>query len=129
MPVVTTVLNNMLTTIASYFDRAYLVEDPTNAIAVGAPATTINTYRIDTLRALTWGTASGGSISTTNSAIATPLNYSVPQNDAPNKLVLTNNDGTELYQGIIALPAPLPTYTAGDGAYYVRGITLTLTEV
>jgi hypothetical protein len=117
------VLNGILNSIKSSFVTAYLTTSGTSLIDTavsGAP-------KIDGAKTLSWGTASGGVLATTNSATSNPLNYSVPQSTVLTRLFLVDSGGT--IRGTITLPAVIPTYTTGAGPYYVRGLTLTISEV
>ena len=111
--------------------QLYLVEDPTNIISLGTPMNNapVVPLIIDGVKPLSWGVVTQPSgepenrfIQTSNSATSNPLNYSVPAGKAPNKLVLTQNTG-----GVANIIIPLtgvPSYAAGDGAYFVRSIRL-----
>jgi hypothetical protein len=124
MPLTAGVLNGILNSIKSSFVTAYLTTSGTSLIDTavsGAP-------KIDGAKTLSWATATNGfSISTTNSATSNPLNYSVPQSTVLTRLFLVDSGGT--IRGTITLPAVIPTYTTGAGPYYVRGLTLTISEV
>lgn len=132
----------LLDEMTAFFDRLYLVTDPSNLIAsvsnwgvmtIGQLNESIE--KIDSAKTVTWGeaigTSPGAGVSTTNSATSNPMNFSVPKDKAVKRLLLTDDNATEnsrVVYGIIDLATPLPDYTAGDGAYFVRKISLTLTE-
>jgi hypothetical protein len=124
MSLTTVAKNGILNSILTSFATVYLGTSATNLI--GTDVTTITT--IGGSKTLTWATATNGlSVATTNSATSNPINFSVPQSTALTRLFLVN--GSNIITGSIVLPTTIPTYTAGDGAYYVRGITVNMTEV
>ncbi len=116
----------ILSNIVGNFVKVYL-SDSVSTIPLGSPIANISSTLIGGERTLSWGTATSTSVTTTNSATSNPINYSVPQNKSPRGLVIINSSNTIVCD--ITLPTPLPSYSSGDGPYYVRGITLNLTEV
>ena len=125
MALTTTVGNAILDSIVSSYDTLYLLK--TSGATIDVAVSTYGGIVVDNAKTLSWASASGGtSVSTSNSATSNPLNYSVPANSALTQLILV--DSGNVVRGIISLVTP-PTYTGGDGPYFVRDIELTLSEV
>lgn len=119
--------NAILNSIKGNFTKVRLIYDNLSSpTALGSAVSSHTLYGAEV--GLVWATASNGSsVATTNSYNSTPIMFAVQQNGTPNRVILHNASNVSLAK--IDLPATLPTYTTGDGAYYVRGITLTLIEV
>lgn len=133
MPLTAEVKDTMLDIMTPFFVTMYLVQDLGNNIELGnlVGATVVQNNILDGGKTVTWGAAALSEVATTNSATSNPLNFSIPINKTVGRILLTNA-GTEALRvvgGIIEIPAPKPLYSTGDGAYYVRGLDITLTEV
>jgi hypothetical protein len=120
----------MMDTAKTYFITAYLIRG-TTANYIDTAFGAWSAFVVDGAKTLSWASAvfNAGvtSITTTNSATSNPLNYSVPQGAAVlNRLYLVDSGGFP--RGIITLVSP-PSYSGGDGAYYVRGVAIQMTEV
>jgi hypothetical protein len=127
--------SGMLTYAKAQLNNAYIYQE-TGAGGVASVGQTLGLNAgakiIDGAKPLSWGGSTPTQVATTNSAISNPINYSIPQNKAPNRVLISDNNATaglRVINAIFELPTPLPSYTDGDGAYYVRDITITLTEV
>ena len=130
------VKNKMLDTMKGYFKKLYLAQNATGGavtldMALNNPAVLPKIGNI-VGKDLTWGAADASAVATTNTYQSNPLNFSVPGNATLIQLYLTDDNATQsarVIYGIITIPSPSPTYPSGDGAYYVRGITISLAEV
>jgi hypothetical protein len=124
MPLTTAAKNGILNSIVGSFASVYLSGSASTLL--GQDVTGLTT--IGGEKTLSWATATDGfSVSTTNSATSNPINYSVPQSTTITRLLLVNS--SDIVTASMTLPATIPTYTAGDGPYYVRGITLNMVVV
>ena len=123
------VTQRMMNTLTSEMDFLYVIEAGT-APTLNTAITGLSARVLDGAKTLLWGSASfnvGTQITsavTTNSATSTPLNYSIPQNKNLGYYVYVDSGTIMAYETIFGAPS----YGTGDGAFYVRGITLNMGE-
>ncbi len=130
MPINDTARHRILTTIVGFFNEVGLV-DNSQSVSLGTAWGSVIGSMLPARTQLYWtapsSTSTTSSISLLNQAIYFPLTWTVPQNKVLSKLYLLT-PSTLLIVGIINVPTPVPTFSV-DGAYHVRGITLTLGEI
>jgi hypothetical protein len=121
----TTLINDMLDDIVAAFHKATLLSTVYTA-GVGSAVNTGNIVTNPSYIDLVWGSASGGSVTTTNSATnGTALNFSGKGSTTANTLALLLDAG-----GVMAtmqLPASVG-FTGKGGGYYITEIEITLEE-
>lgn len=125
----TAIKNALLDQIKIGLNDAYLIEDPSLTITLGATRIAVEslsvTYPIH--HDLVWSSASVSIVITTNSPNnSNPINFSVKPLESPNRLVIVSNSNVAVC--IFELATPIPTYTVA-GPYYVRQLSLEITEV
>ena len=121
--------NKLLTAIVTDINSVSVVEDALNDITVASLISTMINPAYPTRVVLTWGTASGGVIKTTNKPQdSNPINFSLEQGAEPRKVIyFTNGSSYPLIVENVSSGVPL-TYT-NQGPYYIREYQLTITEV
>ena len=123
----TAIKNDLLDQIKIWLNDAYLIEDPSLTITLGATRTAVDALSVTypNYHDLVWKSASVSKVITTNSPNnSNPINFSVKPLESPNRLVIVNNSSVAVC--IFELSAP--TYTVA-GPYYVRQLSLEITEV
>ena len=123
----TAIKNALLDQIKIGLNDAYLIEDPSLTITLGAAKMADESLSVTypMHHDLVWSSASVSKIITTNSPNnSNPINFSVKPLESPNRLVIVGNSGATVC--IFELAAP--TYTVA-GPYYVRQLSLEITEV
>ena len=122
--------NRMLDVMKTYFNSLVIIyEDKIGVSGETLPGQTLTSSASKSVSAnlpLVWGTSTSGKVKTTNSiANSNELNYSILKNKTPNRMVVAKTS-VDLVQAVIDLPQPLPTYTGGDGALYIRELEIEL---
>ena len=118
MALSTTAKNRMLNTMANYLDRIYLFSAaPTLDSAISGYTTTLAGYTStgDRYVAMSWGTASGGQIVSSNAAASTPIMFAVPSGKTLSNIAYVDTASGN----IIAIFTVSGSYTSSDGAYYI----------
>ena len=117
-----TAIQNMLTKLATYITTLVLTDGVVPSM--NGTQTSLNAYKIDTAKTVTWGTAVPAGVTTSNSATSNPLNWSVPSAKQPDYLVGTN--GTTI---LYIKPITTTLKTGTDWAYFINELKFALTEV
>lgn len=118
--------NAIINSITSGLTRLYVVNDPTNAIAVGDNISSHTAKVLNTYRTAVWNSATNGNqVTIGNNLSNNPLYYLIPSGSNITHWVFTNTAG--LITAIRTLSVPVSFSV--DNAYYIRAFNLVFTEV
>lgn len=116
--------NRMLNLIAGNLDRIYLFSSPPTMDAdISGYSVTLAGYTSSGARyvAMSWGSASGGTLVSSNTASSTPIMFAVPSGTT-----LSNIAYVDATTGkIVAIYPASGSYTSSDGSYYISKETFT----
>jgi len=126
MAITTTKGNAIINYIVSGLTRIYVVDDPTNEIAVGDNISSHTAKVLNTYRTAVWNSATNGNqVTIDNDLSNNPLYYLIPSGSNITHWVFTNT--SELVTAVRTLSAPVSFSV--DNAYYIRAFNLVFTEV
>ncbi len=122
MALSTAAKNSMLSTIAEQLDHLYLMKN--NAVidnAISGYSAYYAGYTSSGARyvAMSWGSASGGSIVSSNSASSSPIMWAVPTGTTLTQLAYVDS----ATGNVVATYSASGSYTSSDGSYYISNET------
>lgn len=123
------IMNNLV----SYFQKVAITDNGTTAPVGTNVSLILSNIQHPGLINLSWGTTgySAGTTTnlTSNTVTSNPMTWTIPQNEVLSKIILTyDSGGNQIIAASFNIPS-VPSYSGGSGAYHLRAIQVTMTEV